>query len=732
MNFGLKNKKDLKFITVLGLFLLWTVSAFWFLGRGNVWSRYNFQMLDSFYRYAVQSGHGPPLSPKIAYVLITNDSYDYVDKNILDRAYMAKVNDVLNKLGVAALAYDIIFARPGKADADQCLVKSIQDLGNVYLPIGLDCSNQKRSFKWETGSAYERFRFDYLFKPIEKGESHPFYAVRALMQADKFSRAAFNSGHISAMSDPDGVFRHNAMLLRVDDSYFPTLSLSMFLDYAGISFDEITVHWGEKIVIPATKHNFLETDIIIPIDNQGRTFIPYAQDWHNGFKKMGIHTLLQYYDDKNLRGNLTDFFEGKFVFIGDVSSGISDLGQTPLEHSASLIEMHTALLNGLLTHSFYAGWSFEKTLGFILAMGTILVLSAFLKPPWIFYGTGCLVFAAVIGIAWFDIIQFSLVPVFTIFSSTGFIFLGLIIGSEIIVSKDRAFIKSAFSRYVPEKVVLKMLSNPELLNWGGEERIITVLFADLENFTAISEKMKPADLVTLLNDYLTEMTDIVLAQGGIIDKYQGDSIMAEFGAPFDYADHADRAVKAGLAMQQRLKTLRSIWRSKGLPELRCRVGINTGPMIIGNLGSRQIFDYTVIGDAVNLASRLEGANKYYNTYLMISEFTHAALTPGMFLTRILDSIKVKGKKEAVNVFEVYGTCSENSNMDHESYYQIYNHAFETYLVQEFACARDLFLRALSLRPDDPASKNMITRIDSIVLKNKMPINWDGSIALTEK
>src|SRR6056297_994487 len=124
MNFGLKNKKDLKFITALGISLLWTVSAFWFLGWGNVWSRYNFQILDFFYRHAVQSENGPSLSPKIAYVLITNDHYDHFGKNILDRAYMAKVNDILNKLGVEALAYDIIFARPGNADADQCLVKS--------------------------------------------------------------------------------------------------------------------------------------------------------------------------------------------------------------------------------------------------------------------------------------------------------------------------------------------------------------------------------------------------------------------------------------------------------------------------------------------------------------------------------------------------------------------------------------------------------------------------------
>ena len=181
---------------------------------------------------------------------------------------------------------------------------------------------------------------------------------------------------------------------------------------------------------------------------------------------------------------------------------------------------------------------------------------------------------------------------------------------------------------MPEKVVDTLLGSPEMLKLGGEERVMSVLFSDLAGFTTLSEKMTPTQLVHLLNHYLTEMTDIVLAEGGIIDKYEGDAIMAEFGAPLPLPDHADRAVRTGLKMQRRLKELREIWKGQGLPELRCRVGINTGAMIVGNMGSNQVFDYTVIGDSVNLASRLEGANKRYNTYLMISEFTLDCLTPG--------------------------------------------------------------------------------------------------------
>jgi adenylate cyclase len=166
--------------------------------------------------------------------------------------------------------------------------------------------------------------------------------------------------------------------------------------------------------------------------------------------------------------------------------------------------------------------------------------------------------------------------------------------------------------------------------------------------------MSPPELVSLLNEYLTEMTAIIQSAGGIIDKYEGDAIMAEFGAPLALSNHADLAVHAGLQMQRRMDELRQIWEKRGLPILRCRVGINSGSMIVGNMGSQQVCDYTVIGDAVNLASRLESANKFYRTHIMISEYTYTHLSSGMFRTRVLDVIKVQGKARAVKVLEVRG------------------------------------------------------------------------------
>jgi len=636
----LRNKKNLQFIIFLTMGLLALVSCYIGLS-GTVWSRMDWQVLDFLHKQVVQLGYGPKLSSQIVYVTITDETYDYFGKNILDRADLAELNKALSVLGTEGVAYDIIFARPSNSDSDNSFKETIEHLGNVYLPIGFECSRMDRPFNWKEGFAYERFRSDYLQKPIDKGSSSPFYATRALMQADPFMEAAFNSGHISAFSDSDGVYRHAIMLLKVGDRYIPTLALSMFLDYARVSFGEVIVKWGDKIIIPAVKGSFLDDDVVIPIDESGRVIIPFAQKWDRGFKKMSAHKLIEYMKDENLRGNITEFFEGNFVFIGDVAVGTSDLGSTPLETDVPLIVMHTSLINGMLTNTFYGKWETYHVFLIILIIGIVIGFSAFPKPLWVLYGTGPVLLLSTLGLTWVQFVQFSLFPIATVSINTLFIFSGLVLGLKWAIYRDRTFIRNAFAKYVPEKVVGQLLNNPKLLRLGGEERVVTVLFSDIEGFTTISEGMKPAKLAKLLNEYLTEMTNIVMDEGGIIDKYEGDAIMAEFGVPLPFDNHADKAVRCGLRMLKRLAEMRQTWKKEGLPEFRCRVGINTGPMVVGNMGSDQVFDYTVLGDAVNLASRLEGANKLYGTYLMISEFTHSNLSPGVFKSRVLDVIKVK-------------------------------------------------------------------------------------------
>ena len=588
MNLTLKSKRLLRFIAVTATVLIMTVSSV-ILGLSVVWNQYDFKILDLFYRQAVKNGHGPKQSPLVTIVTISDTTYDYFGNSTLDRKFVAEVNEALSRLDVAGCAYDIIFARSADADSDLRLAGSIEKLGSVCLPIGLAYAETPSPFRWEKKRSFEEFRSKSLRKPMEQGQSRPYYGTKALMQSDRFSEVAHSFGHISVLSDPDGVNRHAIMLLKVDEDYFPTLSLAMFLDYVKVPFEKVVVEWGRKIIIPAGEKSGLEQDVVIPIDERGRAFIPFPQIWENSFVKMESEALLKYAESENLLGNLIEMFEGKLVLIGDISTGVSDLGQTPLASNEPLILIHASLLNGMLTNSFYDKWTSTGVLTLIWLACSVLGLAACLRSSWPLYGSGMAVSAGVIGLTWLEFIHFYLVPIVTVGGSILIFFFGLVAAVELAVGKERSFIKNAFSRYVPEKVVDALISNPQMLKLSGEERIITVLFCDLADFTTISENLPPARLVHLLNQYLTEMTAIILTHGGIIDKFEGDAIMAEFGAPLPMPDHAERAVRAGLEMQKRLEELRPIWRNDGLPELQCRVGINTGPMVIGNMGSDQVF-----------------------------------------------------------------------------------------------------------------------------------------------
>lgn len=724
----MKNKKLITVIAILWLVLL-AVPALFLAVSGTVWSGLDYNALDLLYRQAIKMGYGPTVSPRIIYVPLTDNSYTSFGKPRSDRADLAKLNNVLGELAVAAAIYDIIFARPSDPDADQLFAESIERLGNVYLPIGLQISNHERAFSWQEGISYDRFRTGgSLGAPVERHAAVPYYAVRALMQFDDFANAAHNSGHITAYADPDGVYRHMVMLIKVDSKYFPTLSLTVFLDHAGVAFEDIIIDWGHHIIVPATGESLLEKDVRIPIDERGRAFIPFAREWKNDFRKMEAQALMAYHEDENLRGNLQAFFEGHFVLIGDISVGANDLGRTPLEVDVPMISLHAAMLNGMITNTFYDKWSFWQVGGVIGLIGVLLGVAALSRTAGSLCLTGLSMGAILVGLAWIQLVHFHLFPVVTAGAATGFIFLGLTIGRAVAISRDTAFIRHTFARYVPEKVARELLANPQILRLGGEKRVISVLFSNLSDFTTISENIPPPDLAGLLNEYLTAMSATVFEHDGIIDKFQGDAIMAEFGVPIAVPGHADKAVMCGLKMQTRLKELGEIWAKKGLPAFQCRVGINTGPMIVGNMGSSQLFDYTVIGDAVNLASRLEGANKRYRTHLIISEFTRSQLTNGQFKTRVLDVIKVKGKTTAVKVFEVYGTDSEPTPPEDERYYALYQAAFAAYLGKDFVAAREKFTAALALRPDDPAATQMLQRID-VLPPGILPVDWDGAIVL---
>jgi adenylate cyclase len=295
---------------------------------------------------------------------------------------------------------------------------------------------------------------------------------------------------------------------------------------------------------------------------------------------------------------------------------------------------------------------------------------------------------------------------------------------------SRRFVQEALGRYTSPVLVRELIAHPEYLSleWG-EVREVSVYFSDIANFTSFSEQLKPERLVALLNDYLTNMTDIVLEHGGVVDKYIGDAIMAFWGAPLAEPEHARRSVLAAIAMRRRCEALRPRWLKEFNTLVIARAGINTGPVVSGNMGSRHKFNYTVMGDAVNLASRLEGANKPYGTTLMVSQACFERAREAIEV-RELDLLAVKGKKEPVAVYDVLEEKGRVEPRVAEAVRHFHG-GLARYRAQEFRAAIAHFERALEVCPEDGPSAAYLERCKHFI--DEPPgVGWDGVWRMKEK
>ncbi len=728
MKLKLKSKKVIGKIFLINFLLTLIVCLIIYLF--NIpWNTLDYKAVDAVYKKNLEEGGGPKKSGKIILLNITDSTYDYFGTNYLKRSDLARLNNVLYYFNPNTIFYDIVFPRSSVDSSDKSFASSIKQNGNIDLPVGFNISESKEEFQWGKGYFYSLLK-NGNFRPEVHGKGKPFYAANALPQNEIFAQAAFNTGHISIVRDHDGIIRHYPMIIKIDSLFFPAISLQIFLDYNKIPFNKLKIDWGRSITIPALKNSFLNKDVVIPIDQHGLTFIPFYGFWKNE-KNMQAQNLLKYASNEENLDDLLDYFGGKFVFIGDISVGTSDLGQVSIEDNIPLVSIHSALLNALLMNDFYSEWKPSMTALLIFPLGLLLGLFSIFKRNAPLYIASVVIIAGLIIFSFYAMTSFQLFPLVTSGGAVIILTIGMVLSLNVIISKDQAFIKSAFSKYVPTNVVDQLLENPGMLKLGGEERILTILFSDIADFTTISESMKSTELVSFLNDYLSEMTDIIIKENGTVDKYIGDAILAEYGAPVPMENHADAAVKTAINMQRMIEELNEKWSVEGLPKLRSRIGINTGQVIIGNMGSDRVFDYTVIGDPVNLAARLESANKRYNTLIMISEFTYNELDKEKFKIRLLDIIKVKGKTKAVKVYEVYGFASDSLHEDELEYYRNYQEAFNNYLIKNFVKSKELFEQSLNFRPNDPASLQMLSRIQNLE-EQELDKNWDGSIALLEK
>ncbi len=294
---------------------------------------------------------------------------------------------------------------------------------------------------------------------------------------------------------------------------------------------------------------------------------------------------------------------------------------------------------------------------------------------------------------------------------------------------QKRFIKNAFSRYIAPDVIEEIIENPETLELGGEERNITSFFSDVEGFSSISEMLSPRELVNVLNQYLSEMTDIILKYGGTIDKYEGDAIIAFYGAPHPFPDHAVKACLASIEMKRRLKELQEEWRSAGQVELKARMGMNTGFAVVGNMGSSTRMDYTAMGDTINLASRLEGVNKIYKTYAMISGDTYNA-AKDVIEARKLDQVRVMGKDEIIPIYELLGRKGTLPDRMYEML-EVYYEGLDQFKNREWKKARTTFRKALKIVEDDGPSLMYVDRCQEF-MKNPPSRKWDGVYSMKTK
>jgi adenylate cyclase len=464
---------------------------------------------------------------------------------------------------------------------------------------------------------------------------------------EKFSKVAKGFGSFNAAPDADGQMRRVWLLQRFNDRLYPALSVAAVARYFDSSIYPLKNPIYSKKLGGLGRLNPSGGEV--PADFHGRLLLNYYTNPETYFQRYSVADIIE--------GKVpASAYKDKVVFFGMTAQALFDLKPTPFSATTPGVYVHATavqnMIDGLYLDRFF-GIALVEAAAYLL-LGLMLGLILPRIPVW----AGFLVSIGIITMLY--IIDLKLIfprgvwvmnvlPTLQTFTT----YLGVAVYGYLTEGKEKRQIRKAFQFYLSKSVVEEVLKDPDKLKLGGVKLNATVMFSDVRGFTTISEKLSPEALVSLLNSYLTPMTDVVLKYEGTLDKYIGDAIMAIFGAPVNYPDHAARACRVCLEMMDRLHELQVGWRAQQLPDIDIGIGVNTGPVSAGNMGSLQRFDYTVMGDNVNLASRLEGINKVYGTNINVSESTFEAAKHEVY-AREVDAVRVKGKHEPVKIYEVLG------------------------------------------------------------------------------
>ncbi|MEO8402181.1 MAG: adenylate/guanylate cyclase domain-containing protein [Gammaproteobacteria bacterium] len=524
--------------------------------------------------------------------------------------------------------------------------------------------------------------------------------------------AAKHDGFINVFPDEDGIIRRVPILIRYQDKLYPSLALEAVRIYLLSNISLVTARYTDQLRLEGVKLG----DHIIPTDEKGQVIVPFR----------GKSFTFPYYSATDVLNNKIPpkALEGKIIFIGTSATGLGDLKATAIENIFPGVEIQATIADGILTDNFSykPAWSLGAEIFTTLFLGILLI---FIFP---YLGPRTLLLLAIV------------IPVSLIFANnwlwdkTGLLVSILIpmvfsvmlavinvVYGYLFETLKRERLKEMFGQYVPAKHIDEMLTSSGSYGLYGEDREMTVLFADIRNFTSISEPLSATQLKEMLNEFFTPMTEVIFQHRGTIDKYVGDMIMAFWGAPLKDKRHAQHAVSAALDMQHAVDKLKPQFAAKGWAEVNIGIGLNSGIMSVGDMGSKFRRNYTVLGDAVNLASRVESLTKFYGAKIMVTEST--ALDQKYFVFRKVDRVQVKGKYIAIEIYEVLCRKKELT-LELKQELALYHSAQELYFQQQWENARIIFSELSVSHPNSVLYKLYLDRIEHF-LQNPPPSDWNG-------
>jgi adenylate cyclase len=578
-------------------------------------------------RFLIRGSKEPPKD--VVILSIDEESLATIGRWPWPRDILGDIVEELSQDGAKAVAFDALFCEQEKNDPyfASCMSRA----GNVVLPMVFDLGIPEGS----TLSVPE-----FLFpSAIASGSGEPLslpVAKSVLLPLPELAENAVALGHINMIPERDGVLRRLAMAVDYGGYVYPSLALWPVILFQGIP--------KEKIVLERNGIRF--GDRFVPTDQHGRLIINY-----HGKEATFPHLSCV----KLLEGKLSEaIFRDKIVLIGATALGLYDLRVTPLSSNMPGVEAQANIIANIVQGDFLRRVEKSTEVMFIAATGLLMVL--FLPRAGAFLSAGLC----------FSVLASYLLFTYYLFARYGLWISAIHPGLNIVMTygavtiyryaseeKEKRRIRSMFSSYVAPRIVEQLIKDPSKAKLGGDKREVTVLFSDIRAFTTFSERNRPEDVVHVLNEYLSAMTEVIFEHEGTLDKFVGDEIVAFWGAPAEQPDHALRAVTCALAMRRSLKTLQEKWKKDGKAPLDNGIGINTGDAIVGNIGAEgKKMDYTVIGDTVNLGARLEGLTRSYEEApIIISEFTLKKVE-GMIKTFHLGEETVKGKEKAVKIYGI--------------------------------------------------------------------------------